>query len=169
MALAAKKISQVLVHMAIGFVVMFSLTGSIVFSGLAMLVEPVLNVLLLPLHQRSWAAVRARRDTSRALVIAGEKLSQTGLHMGVAFVVIYWATGSVAFGGAAAIIEPVCNVVLMPLHDRFWERCILARARPALAWTERRRQVRRTEVVPAGINQTSVSSASSPAARARCL
>lgn len=124
MALAAKKISQVIAHMTIGFAVMFTLTGSVAFSGLAMLVEPVLNVLLLPLHQRAWDAVRARVRQKRALATAGEKLSQTGMHMAVAFAVIYWASGSMAFGGVAAILEPVCNVVLMPAHDRLWERLL---------------------------------------------
>src|SRR5438128_12347159 len=122
MALAAKKVSQVITHMTIGFVVMFALTGSVVCSGLPLLVEPVLNVLLLPMHEQGWAALRARFDTSGALGTAGEKLSQTGMHMLVSFAVVYWATGSLGFGGAAAVIEPVCNVLLLPLHDRVWER-----------------------------------------------
>jgi uncharacterized membrane protein len=47
--------------------------------------------------------------------------------MGVAFVTMYVVTGSFAFGGLAAILEPICNVVVMPLHDKLWER-IRARA-----------------------------------------
>ena len=122
MALAAKKFSQVIAHMAIGFAVMFTVTGSVAFSGLVLLVEPVLNVLLLPFHQRAWARLRERYRQKRSLAIAAEKLSQTGMHMAVAFAVVYWASGSMAFGGVAAILEPVCNVLLMPAHDRLWER-----------------------------------------------
>ena len=44
------------------------------------------------------------------------------LHMAVAFAVMYAVTGSLAFGGLAALIEPVVNVLLLPLHDRFWAR-----------------------------------------------
>jgi uncharacterized membrane protein len=40
--------------------------------------------------------------------------------MGVAFGVMYAFTGSVVFGGIAALIEPVCMVVLLPLHERLW-------------------------------------------------
>jgi len=29
---------------------------------------------------------------------------------------------SLAFGGLAAILEPVCNVLLLPIHDRFWDK-----------------------------------------------
>ncbi len=50
------------------------------------------------------------------------KASQLCLHMGVAFTVTYAFTGSLAVGGVAAVVEPICNVTLMPLHDRLWER-----------------------------------------------
>lgn len=40
--------------------------------------------------------------------------------MAVAFTVMYAFTGSIAFGGIAAVVEPVCNVLLLPLHDRLW-------------------------------------------------
>lgn len=59
--------------------------------------------------------------------------SQVALHMGVAFGVMYALTGSIAFGGIAALIEPVCNVILLPLHDRVW-RVIRRR------WVRRRRR-----------------------------
>ena len=49
-------------------------------------------------------------------------MSQVLLHMAVAFGVMYAVTGSLAFGGLAAIIEPVVNVVLLPLHDKLWRR-----------------------------------------------
>jgi uncharacterized membrane protein len=118
---AAKKISQVAVHMTVAFAIMFAMTGSIVMGGLALLIEPLINVTLLPYHERFWARVHAH--SRRALLIAAEKLSQTGLHMSVAFAVMYGSTGSLAFGGVAAILEPVLNVALLPLHDRLWDRC----------------------------------------------
>ncbi|MCC2637754.1 MAG: hypothetical protein K0Q68_1473 [Moraxellaceae bacterium] len=56
------------------------------------------------------------------MVAAARTTSQILLHMGVAFTVMYVATGSLAFGGVAAIIEPICNVALLPLHERLWDR-----------------------------------------------
>ena len=56
------------------------------------------------------------------MVIAAKNMSQVLLHMAVAFGVMYAVTGSLAFGGLAAIIEPVVNVVLLPLHDKVWLR-----------------------------------------------
>jgi uncharacterized membrane protein len=56
-----------------------------------------------------------------------EKISLTTMHMGVAFMVIYVATGSAAFGGLAAVLEPIGNVVLMPLHDRVWDNVQMGR------------------------------------------
>ena len=58
------------------------------------------------------------------------------LHMAVAFAVMYGITGSLAFGGVAAVIEPLVNVVLLPLHDRLWARI-------------RRRLARRRKRLPA--------------------
>jgi uncharacterized membrane protein len=54
------------------------------------------------------------------MVIAAKSASQMVLHMVVAFAVMYALTGSFAFGGIAAVIEPVVNVILLPLHDRLW-------------------------------------------------
>lgn len=124
MVIAAKKTSQVIAHMAIAFVIAYAVTGSVVFGGLAILIEPIINVSLLPLHEKAWAAMRAGalNERERYLRIAAEKLSQTLLHMGVAFTVMYFATGSLAFGGMAAVLEPVCNVLLLPVHDRFWNK-----------------------------------------------
>jgi uncharacterized membrane protein len=56
------------------------------------------------------------------MVIAAKSMSQVLLHMVVAFGVMYAVTGSLAFGGLAAIIEPVVNVILLPLHDKLWLR-----------------------------------------------
>lgn len=122
MVVAAKKTSQVITHMAIAFTIAYLMTGSVVFSGLAIVIEPVINVLLLPFHEKAWAAIRARAASTRDryMTIAAEKISQTLMHMGVAFTVMYFATGSLAIGGLAAILEPVCNVLLLPIHDKFW-------------------------------------------------
>lgn len=56
------------------------------------------------------------------MVLAAKTTSQLFLHMAVAFGVMYAVTGSIAFGGVAAIIEPVCIVLLLPLHERIWKR-----------------------------------------------
>jgi uncharacterized membrane protein len=56
------------------------------------------------------------------MVTAAKTASQIALHMSVAFGITYAFTGSLAMGGAAAVLEPICNVILMPLHDKMWER-----------------------------------------------
>lgn len=123
MAAAAKKLSQVGTHMAIAFIITYGVTGSVVFGGLAVIIEPLINVLLLPFHEKMWARMRVSPSLahSRFLLIAAEKVSQAGMHAGIAFAVMYWATGSAAMGGLAALLEPVCSVILLPLHDRVWE------------------------------------------------
>lgn len=123
MAVAAKKLSQMATHMVIAFVITYCVTGSVLFGGLAIIIEPVINVLLLPLHEKMWFRIRLARASAqgRLAIVAAEKLSQTALHAGVAFAVMYWTTGSAALGGLAALLEPVCNVILLPLHDRAWD------------------------------------------------
>lgn len=56
------------------------------------------------------------------MVWMAQKTSQVALHMSVAFTVTYLFTGSLATGGMAAVLEPICNVILLPLHDRLWSR-----------------------------------------------
>lgn len=56
------------------------------------------------------------------MVTAAKTVSQVGMHMTVAFSVMYVFTGSIALGGVAAVIEPICNVMLLPLHDKAWEK-----------------------------------------------
>lgn len=56
------------------------------------------------------------------MIVAARTASQILVHMGVAFAVMYVVTGSVAFGGVAALLEPICNVILMPLHEKLWAR-----------------------------------------------
>jgi uncharacterized membrane protein len=56
------------------------------------------------------------------MVTAARTISQVAMHMAVSFGVLYVLTGSFVADGAAAVLEPLCNVILMPFHDRFWER-----------------------------------------------
>lgn len=56
------------------------------------------------------------------MVTAARTISQVGMHMTVAFGVMYACTGSTALGGIAAIVEPICNVILLPVHDKAWDR-----------------------------------------------
>jgi uncharacterized membrane protein len=56
------------------------------------------------------------------MVTAARTTSQVLFHMATAFTVMYIATGSATFGGVAAVIEPICNVALLPFHDRLWKR-----------------------------------------------
>lgn len=61
----AQKSSQVLLHMAVAFAVTYGFTGSLAVGGLAAVVEPICNVLVLPIHDRMWAALRERFSRSR--------------------------------------------------------------------------------------------------------
>jgi uncharacterized membrane protein len=121
----ARKGSQVVAHLAIGFAITYAVTGSMALGGLAVLIEPLLNVILVPFHERAWhrrlCGVVGQR---RYLMLMLEKVSLTAMHMVVAFSVIYIATGSAAFGGLAAVLEPIVNVLLMPLHDRVWDKLL---------------------------------------------
>ena len=123
MVTAAKTISQIATHMGIAFGIMYASTGSVALGGMAALLEPIINVALLPAHEKIWCHLRtiAGSDVPRSLILSAEKLSQTGLHMVVAFSMLYWATGSLVAGGLAAVLEPICNVILLPFHDRAWE------------------------------------------------
>jgi uncharacterized membrane protein len=133
-----RKGSQVITHLTIGFAIAYAVTGSIALGGLAVLIEPVLNVLLVPFHERAWhRKLSGATGQRRYLMLAFEKVSLTAMQMGVAFTVWCGATGSAAFGGLAAVLEPVCNVLLMPLHDRLWDKLQLGRAMQMAVFSER--------------------------------
>lgn len=118
----ARRGSQILTHLAIAFAITYMVTGSVMLGGLAILIEPLLNVLLVPFHEQAWKRSVSRAVShQRTLVVTLEKISLTAMHMGVAFLVMFFATGSMSFGGLAAILEPVCNVLLMPFHDKLWD------------------------------------------------
>ena len=128
MMIAAKRASQVGTHIGIGFAVAALLAGSAFLGGLAMLLEPVINVVLLPFHEHAWARRHARAKSqaaskrTRYALVAAEKISQTGLHAVIAFGVMFAVTGSLASGGISALVEPQINVLVMPLHDRLWDQ-----------------------------------------------
>lgn len=134
MVTAAKTLSQVVTHMSIAFAVTWAMTGSAALGGVAALLEPMVNVALLPLHERAWKRLRssiARLNNNAMLARLAEKISQTALHTGVAFGVMYVASGSLALGGIAALLEPVINVLVLPYHDRAWESVRARKARPS--------------------------------------
>jgi len=54
------------------------------------------------------------------MITAARTASQVVVHMTVSFLIMYSFTGSIAFGGLAAILEPICVVGVLPLHDRAW-------------------------------------------------
>lgn len=128
MVTAAKRCSQVATHMAIGCLIAVWMSGSALLGGLAMLAEPLINVVLLPFHEHAWAAYQARASTPgrRRAMVAAEKVSQAAMHAIVAFGVMFSVSGSAACGGMAALVEPLCNVLVMPVHDRWWE-CVRRR------------------------------------------
>ena len=120
---AAKRVSQVATHMGIAFALASTMSGSVLLGGLAVIVEPIINVVLLPFHEKAWESKIHSADSERAryLLIASEKISQTILHATIAFGVMWAVTGSMALGGLAALVEPICNVIVLPFHDRLWD------------------------------------------------
>ena len=44
------------------------------------------------------------------------------MHFSVAFAVAYLLTGSLAVGGAVALVEPLVNTVGYHIHERIWAR-----------------------------------------------
>lgn len=72
------------------------------------------------------------------MVTAAKQTSLVVFHMAVAFSVMWAVTGSPAFGGVAAIVEPVTVVALAPLHHKAWawiERRLAQRASPSAVVT----------------------------------
>jgi uncharacterized membrane protein len=87
---------------------------------------PFLFIQFVPINENPYYLTQGltqnEQEKERIMVIAAKTASQLGLHTGVAFGTMYLFTGSLALGGAAAVLEPICNVILMPLHDKLWER-----------------------------------------------
>lgn len=59
-------------------------------------------------------------------------LSFAAVHMSVAFSVGYAMTGSVAVGGALALVEPLCNTVAYFFHEKVWASLAARRVAPAV-------------------------------------
>lgn len=51
--------------------------------------------------------------------------TQIGVHLGVSVGVGYAMTGSLAIGGAVALVEPLVNIVAGHLHEKAWARARL--------------------------------------------
>jgi len=49
-------------------------------------------------------------------------VSFAAVHFSVAFSVGYLMTGSIAVGGAIALVEPAVNTVVYFFHEKVWER-----------------------------------------------
>ena len=49
-------------------------------------------------------------------------LTFAAVHFTVAFAVGYTLTGSLAVGGAIAMIEPACNTVAYFFHEKIWQK-----------------------------------------------
>ena len=58
----------------------------------------------------------------------GKTLSFACVHFTVAFGVGYLLTGSLAVGGAVALVEPLCNTVAFHLHEKAWAWLRMRRA-----------------------------------------
>ncbi len=57
------------------------------------------------------------------------------VHMSVAFGVVYLMTGSLALGGAVALIEPLINTIAYFFHEKVWDRFTVNRHAAASANT----------------------------------
>lgn len=61
-------------------------------------------------------------------------LSFGAIHVGVAFSVGYVMTGSLAVGGALALVEPLVNTLAYHIHEKLWARKRPPRAVSAWPW-----------------------------------
>lgn len=77
------------------------------------------------------------KDTNSHLLIILIMVSKTFsfalVHMCVAFTVGYLLTGSLAVGGALAVVEPMCNTVAYYFHEKVW---LKIKQRPASSQEE---------------------------------
>ena len=69
----AKTISFGIVHFSVAFGVVYLLTGSVVIGGAVALIEPVVNTVAYPYHEKVWAWFRARpqADPGRGVALQG--------------------------------------------------------------------------------------------------
>jgi uncharacterized membrane protein len=107
------------VHMGVAFGVGYAMTGSLALGGALALVEPMANTVAYHFHEKAWA-LPGRRGRPTTREDASKTVSFLAVHMGVAFAVGYAMTGSVAVGGALALVEPLVNTVAYFFHERAW-------------------------------------------------
>ncbi len=56
------------------------------------------------------------------MLTVAKTVSSVGVHVLVASGVGYAMTGSLAIGGAVALVEPIANMVVHRLHEKVWSR-----------------------------------------------
>lgn len=56
------------------------------------------------------------------MIIAAKTASTVVVHLVVASAVGYVLTGSWTVAGLVAVVEPLCNVVVLHFHEKAWER-----------------------------------------------
>lgn len=64
----------------------------------------------------------SQSTTRMGLKIMKKTASFAVLHMATAFTVAWAMTGSVAVGGAVALVEPAVNTVVYFFHEKIWQR-----------------------------------------------
>lgn len=110
-------------HISIAFLVVYAITGSMLAGGLMAFIEPSVNTTLFFLHEK--LSERKKMKLAQLNKVLKEnhfiKSIQFGLiHIGVAFVIGYLLTGSLAFGGLIALIEPSVNTFFLYFHEKIW-------------------------------------------------
>ncbi|WBY02417.1 DUF2061 domain-containing protein [Ramlibacter tataouinensis] len=117
-----------LIHLAIALGLGWLFTGTFVLAGALALVEPLLNTVAA--HNLNKAIDASRLPARRRGLVRGVLL--TSSHLVVATGCGWWFTGSLAAGGAYALIEPLVNAVAYHFFDRAWTARVPA-IRPASA------------------------------------
>jgi len=112
----AKTASFAVIHLAIAVTLGWLFTGGFVLAGALALVEPLLNTGVA--HQLNKRIDRSRLPARRRATVRAALL--TSSHLVVATGCGWWFTGSLAAGGAYALIEPLANAVAYHFFDRAW-------------------------------------------------
>lgn len=61
------------------------------------------------------------------MITAAKTASTILIHLLVASGVGYALTGSLAVAGLVAVVEPICNVIVLHFHEKAWARVAGAR------------------------------------------
>ena len=59
-----KTLSFAAIHFTVAFTVAYLLTGSFIVGGLLALVEPMCNTVAYYLHEKAWARIRSRSEST---------------------------------------------------------------------------------------------------------